>query len=136
MPPGSQAGRIFIVTGGNSGIGLELCKLLLGSEATMYVASEARSEKAEAAIASIATEKKGQQGTGSFKFLHLDLGIGANGVEFGGLTTQGHEVLLGTHCIGALFFTELLYPKLKAAADADVDVKSSDSAPSGRTRVV
>lgn len=108
-------------------------------------------------------EKKTQQGTGSLKFLHLDLGdlasvkqavlsfseqetrldvlwnnagVGANGVKFGDRTTQGHEILLGTHCIGALLFTELLYPKPKAAVDADADASSSESGPSGRTRVV
>ncbi|KAI1380258.1 NAD(P)-binding protein [Hypoxylon crocopeplum] len=165
VPPNSQAGRVFVVTGGNSGIGFELCKLLLGSGATVYMASRSipKQEKAEAAIASIVMEKEGQQGTGILKFLHLDLGdlasvkqaalsfseretrldvlwnnagIGANGAKFGDHTTQGFEILLGTHCIGALFFTELLYPKLKAAADADADASSSESGPSGRTRVV
>ncbi|OTA97781.1 hypothetical protein M434DRAFT_18926 [Hypoxylon sp. CO27-5] len=118
-------------------------------------------EKAKAAIASIIMEKKGHPGTGSLKFLHLDLGdlatvkqaalsfseqetrldvlwnnagVGANGVKFGDRTTQGHEILLGTHCIGALFFSELLYPKLKAAADADASTSSESVI--GRTRVV
>ncbi|KAI1811654.1 NAD(P)-binding protein [Poronia punctata] len=160
MAANSQAGRVFIVTGGNSGIGLELCKLLLSSGATVYMASRSK-EKAEAAIASIVMEKKGPTAMGNLKFLHLDLadlssvkqaalafseqetrldvlwnnaGIGANGVQFGDRTTQGLEILLGTHCVGALLFTELLVPKLKAAAN--VDASGSKSGPSGMTRVV
>lgn len=34
----SQVGRVFIVTGGNSGIGFQLCKLLYGNGATIYMA--------------------------------------------------------------------------------------------------
>jgi NADP-dependent 3-hydroxy acid dehydrogenase YdfG len=33
----SQKGKVFIVTGGNSGIGYELCKILYGSGATIYM---------------------------------------------------------------------------------------------------
>jgi hypothetical protein len=45
VPPGSQASRVFMVTGGNSGIGFELCKILYATGATVYMAtrSEVRS---------------------------------------------------------------------------------------------
>jgi hypothetical protein len=42
VPPGSQTGRVFIVTGGNTGIGFELCKILFNSGATIYMASRSK----------------------------------------------------------------------------------------------
>ncbi|CAG8192043.1 unnamed protein product [Penicillium nalgiovense] len=38
----SQKGRVFIVTGGNAGVGFELCKILYGSGATIYMASRSK----------------------------------------------------------------------------------------------
>ncbi|CAG8303027.1 unnamed protein product [Penicillium salamii] len=38
----SQQGRVFIVTGSNSGVGFELCKILYGSGATIYMASRSK----------------------------------------------------------------------------------------------
>jgi NADPH:quinone reductase-like Zn-dependent oxidoreductase len=37
-----QQGRVFIVTGGNAGIGFELCKILYASGATIYMASRSK----------------------------------------------------------------------------------------------
>jgi hypothetical protein len=37
-----QPGRVFIVTGGNAGVGFELCKILYGSGATIYMASRSK----------------------------------------------------------------------------------------------
>lgn len=37
-----QKDRVFIVTGGNSGVGFELCKILYGSGATIYMASRSK----------------------------------------------------------------------------------------------
>ncbi|RWA09886.1 hypothetical protein EKO27_g5207 [Xylaria grammica] len=106
-------------------------------------------ERAEAAIQSIENSYPERVETGQLKFLHLDLsdlvsvreaasqfaqqetklhvlwnnaGIGANAVKYGERTAQGSEILMGIHCVGALLFTQLLVPQLKAAAD--------DSAPS------
>ncbi len=42
LTPGSQNGRVFIVTGGNAGIGFELCKLLITTGATIYMASRSK----------------------------------------------------------------------------------------------
>lgn len=47
----SQNGRVFIVTGGNAGVGFELCKLLYGLGATVYMG--ARSKVTEAISISI-----------------------------------------------------------------------------------
>lgn len=48
----SQAGKVFIVTGGNSGIGFELIKILFSTGATVYMAARSKA-KAEAAIAAV-----------------------------------------------------------------------------------
>ena len=42
VPAGSQNGRVFIVTGGNAGVGLELVKILYGAGATIYIASRSK----------------------------------------------------------------------------------------------
>lgn len=38
----SQVGRVFIVTGGNTGIGYELCRILYGTGATVYMATRSK----------------------------------------------------------------------------------------------
>lgn len=38
----SQRGKVFVVTGGNSGVGYELCKILYGTGATIYMASRSQ----------------------------------------------------------------------------------------------
>ena len=45
----SQAGRVFIVTEGNSGVGFELVKILYNKNGTVYMASRSQ-EKALIAI--------------------------------------------------------------------------------------
>ncbi|KAL3447786.1 hypothetical protein BJX65DRAFT_295596 [Aspergillus insuetus] len=72
VPPGSQRGRVFIVTGGNAGIGFELSKILYAAGATVYIASRSK-EKVEAAIESIKSTTLTPTTSGQLKFLHLDL---------------------------------------------------------------
>lgn len=38
----SQKDKVFIVTGGNSGFGFELCKMLYGTGATIYMATRSK----------------------------------------------------------------------------------------------
>ncbi|CAI7569788.1 unnamed protein product [Penicillium glandicola] len=152
-PPGSQNGRVFIVTGGNAGIGLELCKILYASGATVYMASRSQT-KAEAVIKTITEASTPKNASGNLKFLHLDLndllvvkaaaesfaqqedkldvlwnnaGTGANAVTIGQRTAQDFEPMIGMHCIATLLFTKLLLPQLRAAAASNE---------SGKTRVV
>ncbi|CAI7645389.1 hypothetical protein PCG10_009764 [Penicillium crustosum] len=68
----SQNGRVFIVTGGNAGVGLELCKILYGSGATVYMVSRSK-ERAESAIQFIVKVEPAPKSPGKIKFLHLDL---------------------------------------------------------------
>ncbi|KAJ8130666.1 hypothetical protein O1611_g2964 [Lasiodiplodia mahajangana] len=139
---GSQDGKVFMVTGGNAGLGYELCKILFRSGATIYMAARSK-ERAEAAIQSIKDSYPEIAQPDRLKFLHLDLsdlesvrqaarlfaeqeskldvlwnnaGIGANAVKYGDRTVQGSEILMGIHCVAALLFAQLLLPQLKAAA--------------------
>jgi NAD(P)-dependent dehydrogenase (short-subunit alcohol dehydrogenase family) len=90
--PGSESGRVFIVTGGNAGIGFEICKILYASGATIYMAARNKASpkryqvipnllitskiqsKAEKAIKTITESlSKSIKTNGQIKFLSLDL---------------------------------------------------------------
>ncbi|GKT66215.1 short-chain dehydrogenase [Colletotrichum tofieldiae] len=149
----SQKGRVFIVTGGNAGVGYELVKILYTTGATIYMASRSkeRAEKAVETIKAIPAPKN----PGSIKILPLDLndlesvkaaaasfaqqetkldvlwnnaGTGALGVEVGARTKQGFEAMIGMHCVAAQLFTSLLLSQLRAAV--------STTALKGSVRVV
>ncbi|KAH8082426.1 NAD(P)-binding protein [Cristinia sonorae] len=126
-------GRIFIVTGGNTGVGYETAKALLEHNGTVYLACRNK-DKAHAAISRLkeATTKVAI-------FLELDLGSLASvrraaqeflslekelhvlfnnaGVMFppiGQLTSDGYDLQLGTNVLGHFYLTQLLMPALKA----------------------
>lgn len=65
-----QTGKVFIVTGGNNGVGFELVKILYSKGAKVYMAarSEDKAKEAIKTIKSIVPSKSGE-----VKFLHLDL---------------------------------------------------------------
>ncbi|KAF3402595.1 hypothetical protein EIK77_006716 [Talaromyces pinophilus] len=134
----SQTGRVFIVTGGNQGVGFELIKMLYPTGAVIYMASRSRARAEEAIKSVVATDPSGAT---RLKFLHLDLndlnivrsaaktfseqesrldvlwnnaGVGA--VPVGSKTKQGIEAHMGINVIGPLLLTQLLLPKLQAAA--------------------
>ncbi|KAL3477563.1 NAD(P)-binding protein [Aspergillus californicus] len=161
----SQQGRVFIVTGGNAGVGFELCKLLYGTGATVYMASRSE-EKATTAMKSIIESSSSSSSystpTGTLKFLHLDLndltsvkeaattfarhetkldvlwnnaGTGANLVDLGAKTKQGFEAMVGMHCVATGLFTELLTPLLRAAAVSST-FRESGPGSSQRPRVI
>jgi hypothetical protein len=67
---GTQLGKVFIVTGGNQGVGLELIKMLYPTGATIYMASRSK-ERAEQAMKDVTS--KGSSNAATIKFLHLDL---------------------------------------------------------------
>ncbi|KAI1762473.1 NAD(P)-binding protein [Hypoxylon sp. FL1150] len=152
-----QDGRVFIVTGGNSGIGLALIKLLYQTGAKIYMASRSR-ERAEAAIASVIDEATAEnggipvEGAGTITFMPLDLNdlttikssaaffasresrldilwnnAGIAGAPVGTKTAQGLEGHVGVNCVAPLLLTQELAPLLRNAAV---------SSPSGATRVV
>ncbi|CAE6456744.1 unnamed protein product [Rhizoctonia solani] len=126
------SGQVVIVTGGNSGIGLELCKVLLNRGAKVYMTARDR-EKAEKAIEDLRTETSGK----SPIFLELDLadlgsvrraveeykskeqelhvlynnaGVMMSPPEL--KTTNGYDLQFGTNVLGPYLFTTLLLPTL------------------------
>ncbi|KAF4962351.1 hypothetical protein FSARC_9559 [Fusarium sarcochroum] len=138
----SQLGKVFIVTGGNSGVGLELCKILYTTGATVYLTSRSE-ERGRRAIQAITSTEPPPKHPGVLKFLNLDLndlnsvkvaaatfaahetklhvlwnnaGTGGYGVSQGARTAQGLEAMVGMHCVATLLFTTLLIPQLRIAA--------------------
>ncbi|EOD47194.1 putative short-chain dehydrogenase protein [Neofusicoccum parvum UCRNP2] len=134
-----QRGKVHIVTGGYSGVGLELVKLLHAAHATVYVAGRSADKAAQA----IDAVKKAQPDGGRVEFLQLDLAHLASikksadefvakeerldvltnnaGVMFppkGSVTEEGHELQMGTNCLGPFLFTQLLLPLLRKTAVA------------------
>ncbi|KAJ5280035.1 hypothetical protein N7478_005407 [Penicillium angulare] len=144
-----QSGKIFIVTGANSGVGAELTKILYGRNATVYVG--ARSEKK--AIDAIAGIKKAHPNSGGrLVFLQLDLSdlttIKASAQNFlaaesrldvlwlnagvmappqGSTTSQGYELQLGTNNLGHFLFVKYLHDILR---------KTAITAPNNSVRVI
>ncbi|PVI00441.1 NAD(P)-binding protein [Periconia macrospinosa] len=140
VPPGSQQGNVFIITGANQGIGLELVKMLYPTGATIYLAGRSR-ERVEQAIKDVTESQKSESTPSILKYLHLDLNdlstIKASaaafaaqekklnilwnnagiGVEAQGTTTkQNIKVQVGINCIAPLLFTQELLPQLQEAA--------------------
>ncbi|OJJ48213.1 hypothetical protein ASPZODRAFT_130163 [Penicilliopsis zonata CBS 506.65] len=138
----SQKDRVFIVTGGNGGIGFELCKILYSTGASIYMASRSR-ERAEKAIEDIISSSSSTE-TGTIYFLPLDLndlesvrraasifaeresrldvlwnnaGMGGNRVAVGARTAQNLEAMVGINCVAAQLFTQLLVPQLQAGSE-------------------
>ncbi|KAI3393228.1 hypothetical protein diail_4555 [Diaporthe ilicicola] len=149
-----QDGRVFIVTGGNSGIGLALVKLLYPTGAKIYLACRSE-ERARAAIKEVVDQPASTGKTeqhGSLEYLHLDLNdlttikasaasfarsesrldilwdnAGVAGIPLGTKTKQDLEGHIGVNCVGPLLFTQELLPQLRVAAK---------SSPPGSTRVI
>ncbi|PSN75119.1 NAD(P)-binding protein [Corynespora cassiicola Philippines] len=147
----NQNGRIFLITGANSGIGFELAKLLYKTGATIYMAGRSGPRLREA-INAIKTSQPSLENPAVLKVLHLDLAdlesvkkaaadfasqeskldilwnnAGLGGAPEGTSTTQNLEAHIGTNCVAPLLFTQLLLPQLRKAAE---------DAPTGSVRVV
>jgi NAD(P)-dependent dehydrogenase (short-subunit alcohol dehydrogenase family) len=149
----SLIGKVFIVTGGNSGVGLELVKILYSRGGTVYIASRSTS-KIDAAIATIRSIFPNS--SGKLKSLHVDLNdlrtisvcastflaqesrldvlwnnAGIAQVPAGSITAQGHEAHMGVNCLGPFLLTTLLLPILlhtaKASPTASVRVVFTSS---------
>lgn len=136
-------GKVYVVSGSNTGVGKEVARILYTKNAKVYVA--ARSEdKAKGAIEDI--RKAAPSSTGSLVFLHLDLsdlnsvkaavqsfteqeeklhvlfnnaGVMVSPVEPPLKTVQDYEMALGVNCVGTFLFTKLLTPLLVATAKSE-----------------
>jgi retinol dehydrogenase-12 len=143
--------QAYIITGGASGVGLELAKLLYSKNASVYVA--ARSQKrADGGIDAI---KRGvPKSSGALGSLVVDLAdlstikpaverfmrqaprldalflnAGIMTPPAGSKTEQGHDLELGVHCLSGFLLARLLEPIMKATA-------ALPDTPRGSVRVV
>lgn len=145
----SQAGKVFIVTGGSSGVGLELSRILYTAGGTVYMMTrtEAHAMKAMDDIKTSAAASKSPSTHGILRFIHLDLadlsgiaasvaafcaaesrldvlfnnaGVASSPLDF--KTVQGLEPHFGINCVGPFLLTKLLFPILASTAkQAPVD---------------
>ncbi|TCD65870.1 hypothetical protein EIP91_002132 [Steccherinum ochraceum] len=141
-----QTGKVFIVTGGNKGVGYHTVKALLQHNGKVYIASRSKA-RVDAAIESLKKETENEA-----LFLELDLSSLASvrkaAREFlskekelhvlfnnGGvvdlpmdqLSAEGYDYTLAANTIGHFYFTELLMPALFAG---------QASSPDGYARVI
>ena len=145
----NQKGKVFIVTGGASGIGFELATILFQAGSKVYIAGRSE-EKARQSIDKIKASTHDAPGQLEFLFLELDdlntikasvqafqaqepkldvlwNNAGVSLPPLGSTSKQGHELQFATNCLGPFLLTRLLLPSLHAAAQ---------SAPPGSVRVV
>lgn len=144
-----QKGKVFIVTGGASGIGFELATILFQGGGKVYIAGRSEA-KVRQSIEQIKASTHDAQGQLEYLFLELDdlntikaavqafqakeakldvlwNNAGVSLPPLGSISKQGHELQLATNCLGPFLLTQLLLPSLHAAAQ---------SAPPGSVRVV
>ena len=142
---GSESGRTFLVTGGNTGIGLATATELARRGGRVYVACRSEA-KGSAAVASIVAAT----GNAEVSYLALDLAdlasVRACAEEFlatgqplhalinnagvagrGGLTRDGFELLFGVNHLGHFTLTTALADRLAESAPARVVTVSSDA---------
>ncbi|KAL4871093.1 hypothetical protein BDV12DRAFT_206940 [Aspergillus spectabilis] len=147
-----QTGKVFLVTGGTSGIGFELAKILYARGGTVYITGRTE-EKAKKAVADIQKSVVERDGQIDYIILNLDdlASIKASAEAFrqkeskldvlwnnagvsqpppGTLSKQGIEMQLATNCLGPFLFTHMLIPLLDKA------VAQNGSASPGAVRVV
>lgn len=134
----SQAGKVFVVTGGYSGIGFHLSSILYHAGGKVYIAGRNRSKAVVAIekIRALATSKSGElefillqlHDLSTIKAsaenllskeLYIDVlfnNAGINNPPRKSTSVQGYELQMGTNVIGPWLFTQFLYPSLVATA--------------------
>ncbi|EJD50485.1 NAD(P)-binding protein [Auricularia subglabra TFB-10046 SS5] len=140
------SGKVFIVTGGNSGIGKENVLALLKKGGKVYMGSRDRA-KAEEAIAELETLsgrraifleldlanlRSVKRAAGEYMSKETRLNVlfnngGVMAVPVEKLTSDGYDLQFGTNVIGHFYFAKLLLPVLFATYDAN---------PSDKPRVI
>jgi NAD(P)-dependent dehydrogenase (short-subunit alcohol dehydrogenase family) len=134
MAAGDLEGTTFLITGANTGIGLETVRGLAARDARVYIAVRSQ-ERGRRAIEEIA----GQTGNQKLELLSLDLGdldsvrrcadaflatgeplhvlinnAGLAGAH--GMTASGFEIAFGTNHVGPFLFTSLLLERLRSSS--------------------
>ncbi len=135
---GDLDGRTFLITGANTGIGLETARALAGRGARLYLAC-----RSEGAGRQAIEEISAQTGNRSLMLLSLDLGdldsvrrcaeaflateeplhglinnAGLAGAH--GMTKSGFEIAFGTNHVGPFLLTALLLDRLRSSAPARI----------------
>lgn len=143
------AGKVYLITGGTSGIGLILAKILFSKNAKVYITSRSAAS-GEKAIGEIKESDKSSRG--ELRSLVMDLSdlqtvapavksflaqetllhtvwfnAGVMKVPSGSITKQGYELQWGTNVVGHFIMNKLLMPTLLATAQV---------APKGSVRIV
>ncbi|KAI8632519.1 short-chain dehydrogenase [Xylariaceae sp. FL1651] len=132
------SGKVYLVTGANTGVGKQLVQLLYSKNAKVYVAARSE-EKASEAMEDI--KKSHPASSGTLDFLHLDLNdlsavkasaekflsmetklhvlfnnAGVQNLNKSAPTAQGYEHHLGINTVAPYLFTKLLTPVLASTA--------------------
>ena len=137
-----QTGRTVVITGGNSGIGLETARPLAGRGATVVLACR-DIERGEQARADIVAEHPGARVNVvqldlasldsvraaadqlSREYGHIDVLINNAGVIPRQQTADGFEMQIGTNHLGHFALSALLFDRIKAAPAPRVVTVSS-----------
>jgi NAD(P)-dependent dehydrogenase (short-subunit alcohol dehydrogenase family) len=147
---GDQSGRVAVITGANSGLGLETARVLAQHGALVVLAGRdpgrtataaeairtdtgAQAETAELDLASLESVRKAGADL-TARFPRLDLLINNAGLMFPpyGLTKDGFELQFGTNHLGHFALTGLLMPSLLATPGSRVVTLSSNGHRAGR----
>jgi retinol dehydrogenase 12 len=136
-----QTGKVYIITGANTGIGFHVAAILYSLNAKIYVGARSES-KATDAISSI--KKLHPSSKGALEYLHLNLSdlttIKSTAEDFmrretklhwldnnagvmvppaGSKGAQGMELQFQTNILGPFLLTKLLLPVLKRTAESE-----------------
>ncbi|RMZ16310.1 hypothetical protein D0860_01087 [Hortaea werneckii] len=133
-------GRVYIITGATSGVGLELAKMLYAANGTVYICgrSQASTNTAISIIRDSASKTTTQGRLNPLIFDLADLSTVRSAAQLflrqeqrldvlflnagimtpppGSQTTNGHDLELGSHCLAQFLLCKLLQPVLEATA--------------------
>ncbi|KAL4935417.1 hypothetical protein BDV06DRAFT_207079 [Aspergillus oleicola] len=134
--------RVFLITGGTSGIGLELSKILYHAGGKVYITgrTEEKATRAVQMIRDSAPHSTANHSPGQIDSIILNLddlasikasadafkrkesridvlwnNAGVSQPPLGTVSKQGYELQLATNCYGPFLFTQLLLPLLEVA---------------------
>lgn len=135
----SLQGKVFLVTGGNAGVGLELVKILYSKGGRIYIASRSTSKIATAI--DLIKSTNSTTTPGELRSLVVDFSdlstisscastflaqesrldvlwnnAGVSQAPIGSTSAQGHELHMATNCLGPFLLTKLLLPVLSNTA--------------------